>query len=85
VLSAAGWRDIVIMARHTSILVGGGSTLDDAIEFLRTGAMGRTLLAGADPDTRTRAVGAVRDALASHVAEDGVRLDAAVWSVSATG
>jgi hypothetical protein len=74
---------INVEQRHTSMLVGGGGSLDDAIEFLRTGSMGRTMLAGADADTAARAVGAVRDALAEHLTDDGVRLDAAVWCVSA--
>jgi SAM-dependent methyltransferase len=83
VLSDAGWRDIDVGPRQTSMLVGGGGSLDDAVEFLRTGSMGRTVLAGADDDTAARAVRAVRDALAEHLADDGVRLDAAVWCVSA--
>jgi ribosomal protein L31E len=65
------------------MLVGGGGSLDDAVEFLCTGSMGRTVLAGADDETAARAVRAVRDALAEHLADDGVRLDTAVWCVSA--
>jgi hypothetical protein len=65
------------------MLVGGGGTLDDAVEFLRTGSMGRTVLAGASADTAARALHAVRDTLAQHLTGDGVRLDAAVWCVSA--
>ena len=83
VLTDAGWRDISVVSRDTSMLVGGGGTLDEAIEFLRTGSMGRTMLGGADPDTAGRAVAAVRDALAAHVTDDGVRLGAAVWCVTA--
>ena len=83
VLSGAGWRDIDVVPRHTSMLVGGGGTLDDAVEFLRTGSMGRTALGGASVDTAERALHAVRDALAQHLTGDGVRLDAAVWCVSA--
>ncbi len=66
-----------------TVLLGGGGALDEAVEFLRAGSMGRTLLAGADPSTTARALRAVRDALAPHLTDDGVRLDAAVWCVSA--
>jgi SAM-dependent methyltransferase len=83
VLSGAGWRDIDVAPQHTSMLLGGGGTLDEAVEFLRAGSMGRTLLAGADPSTAARALRSVRDALAQHLTDDGVRLDAAVWCVSA--
>jgi SAM-dependent methyltransferase len=81
VLGDAGWRDIAISPRHVSMLVGGGGTLDDAVEFLRTGSMGRTILAGAEPATATRALASVRDALAPFAGADGVRLGAAVWLV----
>ena len=83
-LSSAGWDKISIEARQTSMLLGGGGTLDETVEFLRTGSMGRTLLDGVDPATAERAVSAVRDALAAHLGDDGVRLGAAVWCVRAS-
>jgi SAM-dependent methyltransferase len=84
VLSDAGWHGVDVMSEQPSILVGGGGTLDNAVDFLRTGSMGRNLLAGVDPDTEARAIASVRDALAPHVEVDGVRLEAAVWMVTAT-
>jgi SAM-dependent methyltransferase len=83
VLRDAGWNDITITPEHTAMLVGGGGTVDDALEFLRTGSMGRAALAGADPATTTRALDAVRRALEAHVTPAGVQLDAAVWIVRA--
>jgi SAM-dependent methyltransferase len=83
ILAAAGWRDIEITSEHRSILVGGGGSVDDAVEFLRTGSMGRMMLAGADADTADRAVASVRAALAPYAGADGVHLDAAVWLVQA--
>jgi hypothetical protein len=82
-LSESGWRDVAVTPRHTPILAGGGGTLDEAIEFLRTGSMGRTMLAGAETDVAARAIEAVRGALSPHTTDEGVRLDAAVWLVSA--
>jgi SAM-dependent methyltransferase len=83
ILAAAGWRDIQITSEHASILVGGGGTVDEAVEFLRTATQGRTMLAGADPATAERALAAVRAALTPHADADGVHLDAAVWLVQA--
>jgi SAM-dependent methyltransferase len=83
VLDGAGWRDIEITSEHRSILVGGGGSVEDAVEFLRTASMGRTMLAGADQDTAARALASVRSALADHADAEGVRLDAAVWLVQA--
>jgi SAM-dependent methyltransferase len=84
ILTDARWREIDVAAVPASIAIGGGGTLDDAVEFLRTGSMGRTLLAGTDPDTEARAVASVRAALSSHAGSQGVHLDAAVWLVRAT-
>jgi len=82
ILAAAGWRDIEITSEHKSILAGGGS-VDDAVEFLRTGSMGRMMLAGADADTVDRAVASVRAALTPYADAEGVHLDAGVWLVQA--
>ena len=78
-----GWRDTEITSEHASILVGGGGTVDDAVEFLRTATQGRTMLAGADPATADRALASVRAALVPYTDANGVHLDAAVWLVQA--
>lgn len=85
VLAAAGWHHIDIEPMRTSLLVGGGGGLDETVEFLRSGSMGRTLLGGVDAETSARAVLAVRDMLARHHSDGGVRLEAAIWRVVARG
>lgn len=84
ILAAAGWRDIEITAQHASILVGGGGNIEDAVEFMRTGSMGRMMLAGADAGTFDCAVASVRTALAPYADAEGVRMGAGVWLVQAT-
>ena len=83
VLTQAGWQNTVIEAIRTPMLIGGGS-LDETVEFLRSGAIGRSMLGGADAQTSARAVLAVRDALARYHDGSGVCLEAAVWRVLAT-
>jgi SAM-dependent methyltransferase len=83
VLGAAGWSEVSLADRRTPILVGGTGTLDDAVAFLRTGSLGRTVLKDVDPDTEAKAIDAVRAALLPHSTPDGVRLEAAVWLVTA--
>jgi hypothetical protein len=83
VLEDAGWHGVDVASRRTAILAGGGRTLDDAVEFFRTGSIGRTALAGVDPDTAARALDAVRTALAPYADSTGVHLEAAVWLVTA--
>jgi hypothetical protein len=65
-------------------LVGGGGGVDDAVEFLRTGSIGRTILAGADARTADRAITSVRAALTPYADAEGVHLGAAVWLTRAT-
>jgi SAM-dependent methyltransferase len=84
VLGDAGWREIDIASRHAPIVAGGGRTLDDAVEFFRTGAIGRAALAGVDAETASLAITAVRESLEPYVTDTGVRLDSAVWLVTAT-
>jgi SAM-dependent methyltransferase len=83
ILTAAGWRDIEITSEHVSILYAGGGSMADAVGFLRTGSMGRTMLAGADADTVGHAMASVRAAFAAYADADGVHLGAAVWLVRA--
>jgi hypothetical protein len=68
---------------ETPIPVGGVGNVDDAVDFLRTGSLGRTMLAGADEETVARAEASVRAALAPFAVDDGVYLGAAVWVVRA--
>jgi SAM-dependent methyltransferase len=84
VLARAGWRDAKVTAEQRSILVGGGGILDEAVEFLRTSSIGRTVLTGVDPGTAARALASLRAALAPHADDAGVHLTAAVWLVQAT-
>lgn len=83
ILADAGWSSVSIAPARASILVGGGGTVDDTVEFLRGGSLGRTLLAGADPETERRAIASVRAALVPYADSAGVHLDAAVWLVRA--
>ncbi len=72
--------------RITAVLTKSGwrGSVDETVEFLRCGAIGRTMLGGAGAQTSARAVLAVRDALARRHDGSGVRLEAAVWRVLAT-
>jgi SAM-dependent methyltransferase len=81
-LADAGLVDLVIEPLAEEILLGGGGTLDEAVEFLRDGGMGRAVLAGVDESTRDRALTAARDALAPYVTDEGVRIGTAAWLVT---
>jgi SAM-dependent methyltransferase len=83
-LSDAGWDDITVDGWTFPVPVGGARSLDDAVEFVRGGSLGRSVLAGVSPTVERRALGCVRDALAPFVTADGVVLPGAAWLVGAT-
>lgn len=83
ILAGAGWTDIQITPQQVRLLVGGGGSVADTADFLRSATIGRTMLAGADAATTDRALAAVRAALAQHADADGVHLGAGVWLVQA--
>ncbi len=82
-LTAAGFDGISIEPDKTSILLAGGGTLDETVDFLVASGSGRALLDPAPPDARRAAIAAVRDILAPLVEPGGVRLGAAAWIVTA--
>src|SRR5579863_8124855 len=43
VLAAAGWQHLEITSEHAPILVGGGGSVTDAADFVRTGSMARMM------------------------------------------
>jgi hypothetical protein len=63
--------------------MGGGGTVDETVNFLRTGSLGRTMLDGVDAETAARAIDAMKGFLEQRMGGDGVRLGAAVWVVHA--
>jgi SAM-dependent methyltransferase len=80
-LAKAGFEGIDVAPFETRMLLAGGGTLDETIEFLLATGIARTMFENAAPDARARAVDAVRSALAGHYEGDGVRLGAATsWS-----
>ena len=82
-LTGAGFGDVGIEPLADSILLAGGGTVDDAVEFFRSTSMGRALFADAAPVDVARAIDAVRRALTPYQTPEGVRLGAAAWLVRA--
>lgn len=79
VLESAGFNDIAIGARDE--LVGSGSLEAMLAVCSRLGALGKILRE--NPELRAAALPALRSALAAHDGPDGVRLNAAIWLVTA--
>jgi len=82
-LLAAGFTDVRLFSLETPMLLAGGGTVAETVEFLLATGMARAMFDGAEPDAAAAAVEAVTDALAAHHDGDGVRLGAATWLVTA--
>ncbi len=83
ILTDAGFERVDIEPYTTSMLLAGGGTLDETVDFLAASGSGRSLLDPAPAHARRAAITAVRDALAPHTDDDGIRLGAAAWIVTA--
>ena len=82
-LEGAGFSHIEIAPINTTITLGGGGTVEEALAFLLRTGIARALFARASDGQRTLAVDAVRATFATHYEPDvGVRMGAAGWMVS---
>lgn len=83
-LTATGFTQTVVAPIDTTLVLGGGGTVDDSLDFLLGMGMVRGLLGRLDGEARDQAIAEVRSALAErHVPGVGVTLGAAGWLVSA--
>jgi SAM-dependent methyltransferase len=82
ILGRAGHSEIDVTPVETSILVGGPGSVDDTVEFLATGGIGRAVLNGATPQQHRSALAAMHEAMRPFHDGTGVRLGASVWVTS---
>ncbi len=84
VLGEAGFAEVDVQGVETRLALGGSGGVEEACDFILEGVGPlRGLLAEADAETREAVAGAVRELIASKQTPDGVRVDAAVWLVTA--
>lgn len=82
ILQSAGYANIACEPVTATLKLG--DSLDQAMQFQsQIGPISR-VLSELDDDARPQALAAAREALAGHLSDDGVSLDAACWLVSAT-
>jgi SAM-dependent methyltransferase len=83
-LAGVGFTRTAVEPVSTSILLAGGATLEESVDFLLGMGMVRGLLGRLDDDARNAAVDEIRGTLAERYESGvGVRLGAAGWLVSA--
>ena len=81
VLGAAGLVDVGLDEVVEPMLMG--TSVADAIAFMRQTDIAATLMAGVEPDVAEQAWAAMARALEPHVTERGVELNGATWLVTA--
>ena len=83
-LEAAGFADVTFESLDPTIVIGGGGTVDQSIEFLLGMGMARGLVSLAGPDAHSEMVEAVRLSLTEHYEPGvGVQFGAGAWMVIA--
>ncbi len=83
IVDGAGFHDVAIDAFTPPVVLGGGGTLDESVEFaLDLGPTAAALREGG-PDARPRIVAALREALAPFATPRGVAMASAAWIVTA--
>ena len=83
-LDAAGFTQIEIEAISPPIVLGGGGTLDESIEFLLGTGIARGLFSRLEPEVRAAAIESVRGTVAERYESGvGVRLGSGAWLVRA--
>lgn len=83
ILRDAGWSDVVLERKDRKATLGGGSTVDHALEFVLATGPGRALFKDADPEAARQATEAIRAAFAARLTPRGVELDSVAWLVTA--
>lgn len=83
-LAAAGFTEVAFEPLAPVILIGGGGTADESMDFLLGMGMVRGLVGFAGADARDKVIEAVRSSLGErHEPGVGVQLGAAAWIVTA--
>ena len=80
-LREAGYHDVDLTPMTVTMPLG--DTIEDATDYLASSGVGRAVLETVPAEQREIAINAVQAALADHADRDGVRLDGAMWIVSA--
>lgn len=82
-LGQAGFRDVTVEAHDTKVVMGGGGSVEAAVHAVTDqGPLSRAIHDAPD-DVQARIRDDLTAALADHVHDDGVRLGAGVWLVTA--
>jgi hypothetical protein len=81
ILEAAGFADVAFTDVREPVYYG--PDVAAALDWVRGFTCTSDILKRLDPAAAARAAGRLREALAAHLSEDGVRFDSRAWIVAA--
>jgi SAM-dependent methyltransferase len=82
-LDGAGFHDVRFEAFETEVIVGGGGTIDETVEFALDVGPTAAVLREAGPEARPKVTAALREAMMPYITSRGVALGASAWVVNA--
>lgn len=82
-LDGAGFADVTVTGVHESMWFG--SSVEDAVAFMRTTEFATTLFTGAERTAAEAGWHAIAEVLAEHRTAAGIELQGSIWLVTATG
>jgi SAM-dependent methyltransferase len=83
ILDGAGFRDVALDAFEPEIVLGGGGTLDETVEFALDLGPTAAALREAGPEAQPKVAAALRETLARFMTPGGVAMRSAAWIVTA--
>ena len=83
ILSESGFQNIGHESLERDLLVGGGRSLDDTVEFLAQLGPAGALLRDASDELRSNVMSEIQETIKPFHDEGGVRMPSATWIVSA--
>ena len=83
ILGDSGFQNIQLESLERDLLVGGGRSLDDTVEFLAQLGPAGAMLRDASADLKTRVLSEIHDTIKPFNDKGGVRMPSATWIVTA--
>jgi SAM-dependent methyltransferase len=83
VLGGAGFRDVALEPFDVDLVIGGGGTLDETVDFALDLGPTAAVLRQGGPEVRPKVAAAVREAMAPFATPRGVTLGSSAWIVTA--
>ena len=84
ILHEAGWTDVEIVPHVIDVAMGGGGSIDDAVELMIELGPAKAALEDQPESTRNKVRAAMAEALAPYERDGGVWLTGSTWLVTAT-